>query len=182
MTLSCDLICSDLIRSYTLHDGYDTHRYAASKGQLEDILEDYIGKLRRRIDIEPHKRKMVGHVGVGVGLGVRRRGTLLHSVCLVVCRGLVWGWFSMQHAAITTKLPPRAESSTHHHDPPPNPPPKITVLPQLAPAWAKEKYSLGTLSAPLKVDALEYLPAVSVGWRWRLGCRVGVGVWGWGWG
>jgi hypothetical protein len=42
--------------------------------------------------------------------------------------------------------------------PPPHPPPspQVTIIPAMAPAWAKEVYGGGV--APLKVDALEYLP------------------------
>lgn len=65
-------------------------KYTASKTALSDILDDYIGKLRRRVAIDPAKRK------------------------------------------------------------------QVTLLPALAPAWAKEKYSVGV--KPVKVDALEYLP------------------------
>lgn len=65
-------------------------KYSATKGALDDIVDDYIGKLRRKIDIDPKKRKMV------------------------------------------------------------------TLLPALAPAWAREKYSVG--AKPVKVDALEYMP------------------------
>jgi hypothetical protein len=40
---------------------------------------------------------------------------------------------------------------------------KVTLLPGLAPAWAREKYAVG--SKPVKVDALEYLPQVRCVWR-----------------